>query len=360
MESKLLSLCMIVRNEEKVLERCLKSVKEFVDEIIIVDTGSTDKTKQIAQKFTDKIYDFEWIDDFSAARNYAFDKAEGSYIMWLDADDVITPSDLQKLMVLKGEMTGQVDVYMLKYDIAFDNVGRATFSYYRERILKNDKTFRWEGVVHEIIAPHGKIEYVDISIQHKKNKQHDKNRNLNIYRKLIRAGRKLNTREQYYYSRELYYHNYFRKCISELKKVLQKQDMWIEDRLGAIELMGICYMNLKEYEKSRVELFKSFNISSPRAKILCLIGDSYIAQTKYDLAIFWLKSALKLEKIKQGFIEEDYYGYYPAINLCVCYYYIGNLNESMRFNEMALKFKPNDEIALYNRDFLSKTEKISY
>ena len=69
-----ISLCMIVRDEEEVLERCLESIADCVDEIVIVDTGSVDRTKEIAQRFTDKIYDFQWVDDFSAARNFDFSK----------------------------------------------------------------------------------------------------------------------------------------------------------------------------------------------------------------------------------------------------------------------------------------------
>ncbi|MDE6896493.1 MAG: glycosyltransferase family 2 protein, partial [Lachnospiraceae bacterium] len=84
-----ISLCMIVKNEEAVLGRCLDSVKDAVDEIIIVDTGSSDRTKEIAAEYTDKIYDFEWVNDFSAARNEAFSKAEMDYCMWLDADDIL-------------------------------------------------------------------------------------------------------------------------------------------------------------------------------------------------------------------------------------------------------------------------------
>ena len=90
---KEISLCMIVRDEEKVIARCLDSVKDIVDEIIVVDTGSIDNTKEIVAKYTKKIYDFEWVNDFSKARNFSFSKATKDYIMWLDADDVIMPED---------------------------------------------------------------------------------------------------------------------------------------------------------------------------------------------------------------------------------------------------------------------------
>ena len=83
-----ISLCMIVKNEEDVIGRCLDSVSDLVDEINIVDTGSTDRTKEIVAKYTDRIFDFEWIDDFSAARNFSFQQATRQYILWLDADDI--------------------------------------------------------------------------------------------------------------------------------------------------------------------------------------------------------------------------------------------------------------------------------
>lgn len=84
-----ISLCMIVKNEERLLARCLDSVADLMDEIIIVDTGSTDQTKEIAARYTDKIYDFEWVQDFSAARNFAFSKATKEYIYSADADEVL-------------------------------------------------------------------------------------------------------------------------------------------------------------------------------------------------------------------------------------------------------------------------------
>lgn len=95
---------MIVKDEEKVIARCLDSVKDLVDEIIIVDTGSTDKTKEIVSQYTNKIYDFEWCNDFSKARNFSFSKATKDYIMWLDADDVIEPNDREKFRMLRDKI----------------------------------------------------------------------------------------------------------------------------------------------------------------------------------------------------------------------------------------------------------------
>jgi len=91
-----ISLCMIVKDEEQTISKCLESVKSVVDEIIIVDTGSTDATKEIVKKYDAKVYDFQWIEDFSAARNFAFSKATKEYILWLDADDIIDTEDIKK------------------------------------------------------------------------------------------------------------------------------------------------------------------------------------------------------------------------------------------------------------------------
>jgi glycosyltransferase involved in cell wall biosynthesis len=95
--NKLISLCMIVKDEEAVLDRCLKSMHSWVDEIIIVDTGSTDKTISIAKKYTDKIYNFKWVNDFSAARNKSLKHATCSWILVLDADEYLSEKDAQTL-----------------------------------------------------------------------------------------------------------------------------------------------------------------------------------------------------------------------------------------------------------------------
>ena len=131
------SLCMIVKNEEDVLERCLTSAAALADEIIIVDTGSTDRTKEIAARFTSLIFDFPWRDDFAAARNESFAHASMDYCMWLDADDVLLEADQAAFLALKETLDPAVSVVMAPYHTGFDEGGRVTFSYYRERLIKN-------------------------------------------------------------------------------------------------------------------------------------------------------------------------------------------------------------------------------
>ncbi len=181
-----ISLCMIVKNEEDVIERCLKCAKEIADEIIIVDTGSTDSTVEIASRYTNQIYYFDWVDDFSKARNYSFSKATKDYIMWLDADDIILEKDLMQFKLLKNTLEPSIDMVMMKYNVAFDENNNPTLTYYRERLVSRKKNHQWISPIHEVISPSGNIIYSDIAISHKKLHPSDKFRNLKIFNKMIR------------------------------------------------------------------------------------------------------------------------------------------------------------------------------
>ncbi|MFR3080054.1 MAG: glycosyltransferase [Intestinimonas butyriciproducens] len=141
-----ISLCMIVKNEEAVLGRCLDSAAGLVDEIVVVDTGSTDATREIATRYADRVCEFAWIDDFAAARNFAFAQASMEYCMWLDADDVLLMQDREKFLDLKRSLPASVDVVMMKYHTAFDRAGNPTFSYYRSASSEiRDGPCGWEG-----------------------------------------------------------------------------------------------------------------------------------------------------------------------------------------------------------------------
>ena len=99
-----ISLCMIVKNEEANLEACLRPVCGLVDEIVVVDTGSSDRTREIASDLGARVFDFPWCDDFSAARNESQRYARGEWVFWLDADDRVDEANVKKLERVFGEL----------------------------------------------------------------------------------------------------------------------------------------------------------------------------------------------------------------------------------------------------------------
>ena len=195
-----ISLCMIVKNEEMHIARCLDSIAELVEEIIIVDTGSVDRTVEIVSGYTSKVYSYLWKDDFSDARNYSFSKASMDYCMWMDADDILEETEKDKFLQLKQTLSPDADIVMMKYNTSFDEAGKPCFSYFRERWIRNCSQYRWLGAVHEVIPPSGNIVYSDIAISHKKINAGDPDRNLNIYQKMLAEGKLLDPRQQYYYA----------------------------------------------------------------------------------------------------------------------------------------------------------------
>ena len=211
-----ISVCMIVKGEEAALARCLDSVQGIADEIVIVDTGSADRTREIAAGYG-RVLDFAWCDDFSAARNFSFAQATKDYVLWLDADDVIVPADRERFLALKAQLDGTEDVVMLPYHTAFDGTGRPTFTYYRERLLRRAAGFQWQGAVHECITPSGKVVYGDAAVEHHKEKQEDSGRNLRIYQSLLDKGELLDVRASFYYARELMTHEKYEQAVQAFK-----------------------------------------------------------------------------------------------------------------------------------------------
>lgn len=351
---KSLSLCMIVKNEEKTLARALENARIFADEIIIVDTGSEDNTKQIAKQFTDKVYDYTWHDDFASARNFSFDRAKSEYIIWLDGDDFI-PVEIAKKIQKWKEQEGEANVVECAYALVYDNLLNPTYKFLRERIVKNIPSLRWHDRVHEVIIPQGKIDVrEDIIIYHGSQKSYTK-RNLKIYQKMLAEGEKFTPRQMFYYARELFYHGYYKKSISQMKKFLKEREGFIENKIEACKILCYSYEMLQDREKGLECLFSSFHHAPPRGEVMYEIGRIFAQQKKYLQACFWFKLALENREdiYGGGFVDENKTTIYPALELVVCYYKLGDMNMSRHYHEVAKAFSPNNECVKYNEKFFN-------
>ncbi|MDK8181641.1 glycosyltransferase [Paenibacillus sp. UMB4589-SE434] len=185
-----ISLCMIVKDEERCLARCLDSVKEVVQEIIIIDTGSKDRTVEIAKHYTDKVYSFVWTNDFAEARNYALSYATCDYILHLDADEFLDG----EADFLKDELNKDYYFLRIRNDIGSGMAEVHQFV----RLFRNAPEFKYEGALHEQIniIKHSdrSHSFLDATIHHDGYLEHivqDKaksSRNMNIIKEEVRKN----------------------------------------------------------------------------------------------------------------------------------------------------------------------------
>jgi tetratricopeptide (TPR) repeat protein len=151
--SRGVSLCMIVRNEERRLPRCLSSVADLVHEIVIVDTGSTDATRQVAAQFGARVVEFAWRDDFAAARNESIRHATSPWIFWLDADHWLDETNRQRLGRLFASLPDENVGYLMQWHSPSEEGGAQATVLDATQLFRNDPRIRWQYRIHEQIRP---------------------------------------------------------------------------------------------------------------------------------------------------------------------------------------------------------------
>lgn len=159
-----ISCCMIVKDEEAFLEQCLESVKDYVDEIIIVDTGSTDQTVDIARRYTDKVYFHPWEGSFSKARNQALTYATGDWIFQIDADEELLQGGGEKLRQAVRE-AGDADAIHVNIISSYSG-GRKTARHNFERLFRNNGVIHYEGIVHNRVVGMRSVKASHIELMH--------------------------------------------------------------------------------------------------------------------------------------------------------------------------------------------------
>ena len=177
-----LSVCLIVKNEEDNLTECLQSIDGVANELIVVDTGSQDRTKEIAKKFGANVFDFPWVDSFAAARNECLRHATGEWIFWLDADDRLDAENRERLCeVVDGLRTSQAaahakqsapfDAYVMTCRCLSGREDGTITEVQHVRLFRNHPKLRWEHRIHEQILPAirrlgGVPRFTDVVVEH--------------------------------------------------------------------------------------------------------------------------------------------------------------------------------------------------
>ncbi|MTI69498.1 MAG: glycosyltransferase [Firmicutes bacterium] len=358
-----ITLCMIIKDEEKVLRRCLDSVKGIVDEVVIVDTGSRDNSKKIAKEYTNKVYDFQWVNDFSKARNFAASKASGEWILALDADEYVDRSNLKDM---KEQIKNDEDAYDI-YSVKILNFsgwnGQFTSQHYHERIYKNDGNIRYSRPIHEQLIKNqskGKEFIESISkliIYHSgyltqtfKEKEKSK-RNMNILKEEIKKTSNpfdyFNLANEYSATQE------YEKALRYYKKAFQLKSNIHLSWVSYTVIQIIHTLNeLERFRDSLVVVKDAMNIWCKSPELKFLKGYIYYLQHRYDDAI---KELIELTQDKERYdkplMSLDYLYSNPYELLGEIYYIKSEYKNAMN------KFT---KVLSYNRNNLAILKKILY
>lgn len=337
---------MMVKNEEKTLERILSVAKKFCDEIIVVDTGSEDASVKIAEKYCDKVVFYPFENDFSKVRNYCFSLAKCDYLLWLDADDFIDDINVEKIQKLK--ITGlYADIYMFLYNTYDKTSGKLLLSYYRERLLKRDKNYKFSGAVHEAVELIGNVAYTDVVVEHRKEKKPSGKRNLNIYLSLLKKGHEFRPRELYYFARELYYNGYYKRAISYFNKFLRSEGT-LFDRAEALLISCDCYLKLDDLKKAESAIYRALTEFTPYPEMLCTAGRVEYEKRNYEKSAFFYKSAMIPCKKNDGFHRPEYEDIIPLLWLTVIYYNLNDYVTAKKYHLACKKIAPDHPSVVYN------------
>jgi glycosyltransferase involved in cell wall biosynthesis len=289
-----LSVAMIVKNEEKHLAKTLESLEKIYDELVIVDTGSTDKTKEIAAQFGAQIFDLT-LDPFhfGKARNYSFEKCTGDWILWLDADDVIkNPQAVRKLM---DEADPMIDGYWAIYNYAFDKRGLCTSQHWKERLLRNNGAWRWEGVLHEAILNNREIQILQtelFTIDHDKKDedfQRSTLRNYSIISKWIdqEGEEKTDPRNLLSLANACLGLNMYEEAIEWYGKFINRSG-WNEEIYIAWHRAAMCLRSLKRYDDALTAEMEAIKIDPTIRDAYIGLGQTYMEMEKWEKAEHWL------------------------------------------------------------------------
>jgi glycosyltransferase involved in cell wall biosynthesis len=321
---------MIVKNEAHNLGPLFDSIRGCFDEIHITDTGSTDGTlafiEQVNQKASKdwpniQVHHFEWVNDFAAARNYAFSHAKTDYVMWMDGDDVL--SSAEAFIQWRDHVLHSAHYWVAVYNYSFKD-GQPECKFIRERVVRRDYGFKWEYFVHEgIVQVEGRKFWPQrVSTWHIDHRRTDEDRKQDFMRniKLMESHNldEHHPRMKFYYGKELLENGMPEKAGKPLMEAAKSDKLDMHDRILTIQYAAQSALAMKAYDSAIDLLMNGLRIMLTRAEYWCLLGDVYVATGAIHDAVTAFKMALQCRKNDLGgalVVFDPAYDEYPRQHL---------------------------------------------
>lgn len=318
-----ISVAIIVKNEEAVIERCLDSVSKFADEVIVVDTGSTDKTMELARKHTPHVYASERFKQdtpadefqFGVAKNEAIRRCTKRWVIWWDADDVADDESAALIREIAQGEDALVSFLLVGSDCQFEH----------KRMFPRGKGvwFDESHACHEYLVNNGLplVKRLDVKVRHKPLKGGGAScrRNRRLLEKDYCERGKKDQRTLFYLADAYKGCGQFKKALTFYKKYLEVSK-WHEERAMAYLYRGRCFFKLKRWRKACREALSSMVEDSRFAEPLCLLGDCHFEMGYFKMAMHWYEMAQEMSVPQDAvlFVERSRYNSYPKDKAARC------------------------------------------
>lgn len=367
-----ISLACIMKNEARNIGPFLSSVNGCFDEIILVDTGSTDNSLEFVEQINKqieagssvwnlpeiKVYHFDWINDFAAARNFAFSKATMDYVCWFDLDDSL--SDAKAFIKWRDTIMHSAHMWVALYNYAFDKDGTPSCQFIRERVVKRNHGFGWEYAVHEgLIQKEGRKFWTQRAstwwVNHRRtdeDRKQDHMRNVKLMESLDLDHQ--HPRMKFYYGKELFENGFPEKAGKPLLEAVKADNLDIHDRILSIQYAAQSAFHCRAYPEALDLLYNGVKLMPSRAEYWSLIGDIHTLMGKVGEAILAYKTALLCTPNDLGGIVVVHpyaYNEYPHIKLAEIYLNAGNWPLAEEHVDALHKMKSAQATALERRLF---------
>lgn len=345
-----ITLCMIVKNEENNLERCLTSIAKLVDEIVIVDTGSIDNTYEIAKKFTSKVYKFKWENDFATARNFAASYATKNWILVLDADEYVEESNFK---LFKKELFNienkNLEILIPKIISFIGSNGDSTSINFHERIYLNNRKNKYQREIHEeLVSENFQVDraYCKLNIYHsgyldtERKKKNKTERNM----KILKAIKNKTSIDYYYLGNELTSVNKIEEAINAYTKSYKlekdKNKDWILDLL--VRLIG-CLIEVSRLTEAKKIADACIETHPNIGEFLYFNAYFDYINENYDFTLKKMNSLLENKEIVT--IYSDYYTKVQPLKIISNIHLMcGNFSDAVLNISNAIKLEPKNKI----------------
>jgi glycosyltransferase involved in cell wall biosynthesis len=340
-----LSMTMIAKNEAPRIGEALKCASKVCDELIVVDTGSEDNTRAIAQQNNAKVFDFEWSDDFSAARNYALLQSTCDWCLILDADDQISDADIAAIQKLKETvLTDDLDGVFTTYQYSFDGL-RCTYEFVIQRFVRRASGAMWKRPIHEYIEypDPNRVRYrPDICIQHypEGKNRNDRSMHIRILKNAIDGG-DTSARTAFYYANELRDNGQYIAAIEAYNKFNTLPDGAQWERYHAHLSIYRCHIALGESEFARAAASRAILHDPSRAEGYVNLGLVEYNRNNWAAAIPLFEAALHCTKPTSGFLNAEMYSWFPYDCLSICYFKTGDFRKAIECASKSLPENPD-------------------